>query len=167
MYAHAALRSVPVVNRIATLEEHLTPSQLALVAADIAGHRPIWQALVRHDPNQRWFERLLLTGSIEAWLIGWTPGQGTPAHDHAGSAGAFAVTEGVLTEEVFTDTSLSSVRELVHGPGMTLELTPTHIHRVSNQGVVNATSIHVYSPPDRPMRIYGPARRPIAGMLSG
>lgn len=128
--------------------------ELAGLAARVAAAPELWRPLVRHDPAERWYERLLLTDHLEVWLIGWTPGQGTPPHDHGDAAGAMAVAEGALLEEVYERATVELSRAAVHRPGAALAFPADHVHRVRNVGTVNATSVHVYSPPDRPMRIY-------------
>jgi predicted metal-dependent enzyme (double-stranded beta helix superfamily) len=58
------------------------------------GDRPeIWRHMVRHDPAQRTFHRLVTDEHVCVWLICWMPGQDTGFHDHDGSAGAVAVLE--------------------------------------------------------------------------
>ena len=128
--------------------------ELAGLAARLAAMPGLWRPLVRHHPAERWYERLLLTDHLEVWLLGWTPGQGTPPHDHGDAAGAMAVAEGALLEEVWGRATLELSRTAVHRTGASLAFPPDHVHRVRNVGAVNATSIHAYSPPDRAMRAY-------------
>ena len=128
--------------------------ELAGLAARLAASPGLWRPLVRHDPAERWYERLLLTDHLEVWLIGWTPGQGTPPHDHGDASGAMAVAEGALLEEVWERATREPSRTAVHRAGASLPFPPDHVHRVRNVGAANATSIHAYSPPDRPMRVY-------------
>lgn len=158
MFTHPALRtfSVDVPDHRGTM----SAVELAGLAARLAATPALWRSLVRHDPAERWYERLLLTDNLEIWLIGWTPGQGTPPHDHGEAAGALAVAEGSLLEEVYERTSLAPARTAVHRAGVTLAFPPDHVHRVRNVAAVNATSVHAYSPPELPMRVY---RLPAAG----
>ncbi|MGF7234630.1 MAG: cysteine dioxygenase [Frankia sp.] len=112
----------------------------------------LWRPLVRHDPNGRWYTRLMLSGVVEVWLIGWNPGQSTPVHDHGGAMGAMTVVDGILTEEGYSpDWSPTFARR--HTAGRTLGFPAHHIHRVSGAGAGPATSIHAYSPPGLPMRL--------------
>jgi len=113
-----------------------------------------WRELARHDPARRWYERVVLTDAIEVWLIGWTPGQFTPPHDHGGAHGSFAVIEGELVEDVYDGPSLARPRRVVHLSGSAVGFDAGHVHRVANEGQVNATSIHAYSPPGLPMRCH-------------
>ena len=142
---------------------------LADTARRLARQRTLWQGLVDFDPISRFYARLLADHDHEAWLLTWLPGQGTPWHDHGGSAGSFVVLQGVLTEEVAGDRSavdLDNVRR-VTGPGV--RLTPgdqrtfgtRHLHRVTNAGSDPAVSLHVYAPKLTSMTNY----RAVEGVL--
>ncbi len=80
----------------------------------------------------------------------WVPGQGTEWHDHGGSAGAFVVVRGELTERSATvsqDGPPSIVDEpRVLSDGSLRAFGTKHIHRVTNNGLEPAVSVHVYSP---------------------
>src|ERR1700723_4458802 len=72
--------------------------QLADVVRRLAANPAEWLSRVRLNPAGRWYERIHLNDSHEVWVISWLPGQATGFHDHGGSAGAFAVVWGALTE---------------------------------------------------------------------
>ena len=102
---------------------------LADTARRLARQRTLWQGLVDFDPITRYYARLLADHDHEAWLLTWLPGQGTPWHDHGGSAGSFVVLQGVLTEEVAgyrTAVDLDNVRR-VTGPGVCSARRPAHV----------------------------------------
>jgi Cysteine dioxygenase type I len=131
--------------------------RLAALAAALAGAPESWRPLVRHRPETRWYTRLVLSGSVEVWLIGWCSGQHTKAHDHGGAVGALAVAEGVVSEEVFDrDWAVAATRR--HRAGDTVGFTRDHAHRVGNRSRTPATTVHAYSPPEMPLR-YAPADR--------
>src|SRR5690242_9462994 len=56
---------------------------------------------IHADPHDRWHVRLLQDERVDVWLISWTTDQGTQMHDHGGSAGAFTVVSGELSEVVW------------------------------------------------------------------
>jgi predicted metal-dependent enzyme (double-stranded beta helix superfamily) len=122
---------------------------LAATATRLADNTHLWESLVEYDPVSRYYARLALTREHEAWLLTWVPGQGTDWHDHGGSAGAFTVVRGALTEEHAVlqgeeAAVVASTRQLSTG---TLRPFGTrHIHRVTNTGLEPAVSIHVYAP---------------------
>jgi rhodanese-related sulfurtransferase/predicted metal-dependent enzyme (double-stranded beta helix superfamily) len=154
-----------LLGRLLDADRALDAAALGELTRQIAGRPALWRPLLRHDPDHRWYERLLLTPRVEVWLIGWAPGQGTLPHDHGDAEGALTVTEGTLTEDVYLgvrpeDGEVAPSRTLERRAGSTTAFTADHVHRVSNRGAVNATSIHAYSPPGRQMRYYGtPAER--------
>jgi rhodanese-related sulfurtransferase/predicted metal-dependent enzyme (double-stranded beta helix superfamily) len=129
-------------------------AELARITSRLAARPEAWHGLVRHDPDRRWFEQVVLTDAIEVWLIGWTPGQFTAPHDHGGAQGSFTVVDGELVEDVYDSSTLAHPRRVVHLAGAAVGFGAGHVHRVANEGRVNATSIHAYSPPGLTMRRY-------------
>ena len=105
----------------------------------------LWTRHVRHDPDQRTYEQLLLDEHLEVWLISWMPGHDTGFHDHGGSAGAVKVMAGTLREERLRVGGPPSSVELEAGGTFAFEATD--IHRVTHPGGDPAVSIHAYSPP--------------------
>jgi predicted metal-dependent enzyme (double-stranded beta helix superfamily) len=84
----------------------------------------------------------------EVWLLTWLPGQGTEWHDHGGSAGAFHVFGGTLTEETVAHLDgrppRITPRELGEGAGR--RFGSHHVHRMTNRSGRPAISVHVYGP---------------------
>jgi predicted metal-dependent enzyme (double-stranded beta helix superfamily) len=132
----------------------LDPSALV---TSYAGDQALWRPLVRFDPAQRVHTRLDSGPGWEAWLLTWLPGQGTLIHDHGGSAGAFVVVDGSLTEETYGLRRLvtPSVREL--GVGRVRAFSEHHVHRVTNTGRTPTMSVHVYAPGIASMTTYAVA----------
>jgi len=146
-----------------------TPVKLAETARTLSRQRTLWQGAVDFDPITRYYSRLLSGSDHEAWLLTWLPGQGTPWHDHGGSAGSFVVLQGVLTEEVAgyrAAVDLDNVRRAT-GPGIRLATGDQrtfgvrHLHRVTNHGPDPAVSLHVYAPKLTAMTNY----REVEGLL--
>lgn len=109
---------------------------LTEIATHLADLTELWQPLVEYDPVSRYYARLAKEPDFEAWLLTWLPGQGTNWHDHGGSAGAFVVVRGTLTERHASVNPLAhpriepELRELSEG---TLRAFGTkHIHEVTN-----------------------------------
>lgn len=140
------------------------------IARALAARPNDWPFAPRFDPSHRWYGRLtnpVEGDEAEAWLLTWLPGQGTDLHGHGGSAGAFVVLAGTLTErvatrarteaEVFAATGrptrlhLSS-REFAVGQGHSFG--PHQVHEVVNAGDRPAVSLHVYGPALRTMTRY-------------
>jgi quercetin dioxygenase-like cupin family protein len=130
-------------------------TSVAALAAALAAAEHRWLPLVEYRPESRWSTLLprdaavgVLDPSLHAdlahaqvWLLSWLPGQGTDLHDHGGSAGAFAVVRGVLSERVGAREGAAELTA-----GRVRHFGPHHVHRVSNPGAEAAVSVHVYTP---------------------
>ncbi len=163
MLRHPSMASLP--------DRRLQPAETAALVADLAADTAFWASLVRHDPVTRWHARLLWTPFAEVYLLGWTADQDTRMHDHGGSVGAFAVTEGRLIEERGRARS-AVIDRCEHLTGSVVPFDARHVHNLGNVGPAPATSIHAYSPPLPFMRFYEPDaqgrlraayRRPVDG----
>src|SRR3954454_22768220 len=89
MYANRGASVTAVDTRL----DHLA------IAASYAAHPDEWPVAPRFNPVNRWYQRLAVADDHEIWLLTWLPGQATELHDHGGSAGAFHVFAGTLTED--------------------------------------------------------------------
>ncbi|HLT60815.1 MAG TPA: cysteine dioxygenase family protein [Microlunatus sp.] len=133
---------------------------LAAIALRLAAQTTLWQPQVRFDPISRHYARLAAAADFEAWLLTWLPGQGTEWHDHGGSAGAFVTLRGTLSErQAWLDgrgapTILPDTRRL--GAGSLRAFGSRHLHRVTNDEIEPAVSLHVYSPALVEMNTYRP-----------
>jgi predicted metal-dependent enzyme (double-stranded beta helix superfamily) len=135
-----------------------TPVNASQIALRLAANHSLWQGLVQYDADARYYTRLAAEPGYEAWLLSWLPGQGTEWHDHGGSAGAFVVLQGILTEERAVVRPDGPPRIEPSAQQYAYEaLRPfgsKHIHRVTNQGPRPAVSLHVYSPGLHEMNYY-------------
>jgi predicted metal-dependent enzyme (double-stranded beta helix superfamily) len=119
------------------------------IAARHAADPDCWPVAPRFDPAERWYERLAVADDHEVWLLTWLPAQGTDLHDHGGSAGAFQVFAGTITEDTVAagpddEPVRLTARELGEGAGR--RFGSRHIHRITNRSTRPAISIHVYGP---------------------
>src|SRR5215813_6895132 len=123
--------------------------QLADLVRRLAANPADWLGRVRLNPQGRWYERIHLDDTHEVWVISWLPGQGTGFHDHGGSAGAFAVVWGTLTERrVVGAVTTGPVLAKPVGAGGSRAFGPRYIHDVRNAAPsAVAVSVHAYSPP--------------------
>lgn len=118
----------------------------ARVAMEYARDRIRWAPWLRYDPHERYAALIARSATHEVWLLSWLPGQHTDVHDHDGAEGAFTVVMGTLTEHVlraehWTSHAVETGRSRVFGP--------RHTHRVGNDGLDPAVSLHVYRPERR------------------
>ncbi|WP_241255709.1 cysteine dioxygenase [Candidatus Protofrankia californiensis] len=134
--------------------ETVAPHILDELTRSLSAAAEIWTAIVRHDPVNRWYTRLVLSGSVEVWMISWCPGQYTRTHDHGGALGALTVAQGRV-REIICNQDWRPRGSRHHEQGTSVTFGRSHIHKVGNAGTEPATTIHAYSPPEVPMR-YAP-----------
>jgi predicted metal-dependent enzyme (double-stranded beta helix superfamily) len=134
-------------------EEPALTDHLA-IATHYAAAPQHWAVAPRFNPLDRWYHRLAEEADHEVWLLTWLPGQGTEIHDHGGSAGAFHVVSGSLTEDTVIEgrPPRSVARELGEGAGR--RFGTRHIHRITNRSGRPAVSVHVYGPALRTITRY-------------
>jgi len=121
----------------------LVHTDLLSVARRYAERPDDWPLAPRFNPTERWYHRLHAADDREVWLLTWLPGQATDLHDHGGSAGAFVVVSGVLTEHTVSGVRLVPTA-LPSGAGRRFDAH--HVHRLGNEGTAPAVSVHAYSP---------------------
>jgi predicted metal-dependent enzyme (double-stranded beta helix superfamily) len=126
--------------------------ELREIVAGLAADPRRWSHLVRHDPDQRLFERLIDEPEVEAWLICWMPGHDTGFHDHDLSSGAVTVVRGAVREERLRVGAEATSN--VYVPGDTFDFTASEIHRVTHSGAQATVTLHAYSPRLRRMGAY-------------
>ena len=137
-----------------------SPVPLSAIATRLAEQQELWQPLIEFDPVSRYYARLAREADFEVWLLTWVPGQGTDWHDHGGSAGAFVTLQGTLTERTAMvrpdgPPKIAPVaREL--SAGTLRQFGTKHVHRVTNNDLVPAVSLHVYAPALLEMNQYRP-----------
>jgi predicted metal-dependent enzyme (double-stranded beta helix superfamily) len=100
--------------------------------------------------------RIYRDSHFDLWLVEWRPGQATELHDHGGSAGAFVVVRGALTETVLEPADGLTDRLRVRRPGIgdVVSFCPRHIHSLRNPGGELALSVHLYRSPLTRMNYY-------------
>jgi hypothetical protein len=125
--------------------------ELRLLVAGLAADPERWSHLVRHDPEQRVFERVIDEPEVEGWLICWMPGHDTGFHDHDLSSGAVTVVAGAVHEERL---GLGTSDANTYFAGETFDFTASEIHRVTHAGTEAAVTLHAYSPRLRRLGAY-------------
>ncbi len=131
----------------------LSPAQLRAITATIAASAELWADLVVHDPDVRWYLPLHRSDACDVWLLAWERGQDTDWHDHGGSSGSFAVTEGSLLEQYRAPSGRRLSRRML-STGHAVAFGPGHVHDVAHGGAGSSISIHAYSPPLMTMTYY-------------
>jgi predicted metal-dependent enzyme (double-stranded beta helix superfamily) len=137
------------------MEMITTSTTLLAIAQRYAAQPHDWPFAARFDPVRRWYARLAEHADHEVWLLTWLPGQATDLHDHGGSAGAFVVASGTLTEQtVVRRGDAPALKATVLPAGAGRQFGAHHIHRVANTGNTPAVSVHAYGPVLRAMTRY-------------
>jgi quercetin dioxygenase-like cupin family protein len=138
---------------VSVIEDNIQFGIAALrdVVDGLAAEPAPWAHLVRHDPDQRVFERIVDEPDIEAWLICWMPGHDTGFHDHDLSSGAVTVVAGSVLEERL---GIGVTTSNVYAQGDTFDFTASEIHRVVHTGAQPTVTLHAYSPRLRRLGAY-------------
>ena len=123
----------------------LDQNELAAIGGELAANPQLWQPLVRHDPDSRFYVQLRRDHHLEVWLICWMPAQDVGLHDHDVSVGAVQVVEGTVAEERMVLGQGIETTDYAAGDGFVFDAS--RIHNVRHSGDGPATSIHLYSPP--------------------
>jgi len=108
---------------------------------------------IHADRDERWHVRLLCDDRVDVWLISWTTDQGAELHDHGGSAGAYTVVTGELSEASWDPITGQLVEQGVSA-GDAVAFGPSYVHDVRNVRTGTAVSVHAYSPPLTHMNFY-------------
>jgi hypothetical protein len=98
------------------------------------------------DPNAR-STRLIATALYDVWLITWPNGSSIGPHDHGGARSVLQIVEGELIETFSEQPGEGPSRIRVLRKGDATRGEPPYLHELENGSGLDATSLHVYSPP--------------------
>jgi predicted metal-dependent enzyme (double-stranded beta helix superfamily) len=138
---------IPALASLDDLVPHegiLSPGELEVIAAAIAGRPELWQPLAHRDTEQRRYELVYEDDRMDAWVLSWMPGQGTGFHDHYISGVGLCVAAGTVREDIMVYGGAPQERCLAAGD--TRQGGPGYIHRVDHDSGEPAVTVHVYSP---------------------
>ena len=140
-------REIDLVLHSLHLPSHrLSRHDLERVALAVASRPALYRDLIVDDEDGRWWLLLLATPSFEVRLLTWEHDQSSFWHDHGGSSGVFAVTQGTLRERSRARDHVGvETREFAAGEFGSFG--PEHVHEVEHISGHPAVSIHAYSPP--------------------
>src|SRR3954453_20116168 len=111
---------------------------LVEVACGMAAEVGRWRPRIQFRADSRWWTRLHGDNVLDVWLLTWLADQSTDLHDHGGSAAAFTVVEGSLSE-----VRLAGPRErrAVVTAGSTRTVEAGVVHDVRNPSGIPAISV--------------------------
>src|SRR4051794_10212286 len=121
----------------------LSPHELERFIHELAAESERWQHLVRHADDVRVYEQIWEDENVNAWVICWSEDQDTGFHDHDDATAVIMVIDGQVREERLRFGAAPETR--LAGPGMSLVVPATAIHRVLHAGTGPAITIHAYS----------------------
>lgn len=139
-----------------SFERPLTAPELLDFTSRLRLPRKQWREYIAFDPHRFWFQSLYESSHFEVNLIGWRSGQQSSVHDHRGTACCVLVLDGLLTNRDYRVVSGNKLYELGKfnlNPGEVLTRTGGEIHRCGNEQPygVDLVTLHLYSPPLRPL----------------
>ncbi|MGD0501729.1 MAG: FAD/NAD(P)-binding protein [Steroidobacteraceae bacterium] len=116
---------------------------------------------ITRQPDTYARRRVARTETYEVLVMTWLPGQGSGAHDHAGSVSAFKILQGTAHETRFARACDSLVDPISAGELQQGEVgldAGDVIHAVRNDGSSKEplVSVHVYAPPIPELRVFTP-----------
>jgi hypothetical protein len=132
----------------------LGSTELARLAASVAGAATDWRERLRFPHRERWYGLLHADPYVQVWLLTWQQDSSTELHDHGDSAGAFYVVEGELEE--LRVGARHRLRQRTLGMGDVGSFSAGYVHDLANRRTEPAVSVHAYSPPLSSMTFYAP-----------
>src|SRR4051794_10682378 len=130
----------------------MSGADLRALVTRLAADDSSWRHLVRHTPDQRTYEQVILNEDVGVWLICWMDDHDTGFHDHDISSGAVAVVAGLVLEERLRVGREPASR--VYKPGEVFAFRASDIPRMAHAGGGPAISLHASSPPLSRMGAY-------------
>ncbi|TPX06954.1 uncharacterized protein E0L32_011099 [Thyridium curvatum] len=116
-----------------------------------------WVRFAMGDASRGYTRNLVDEGNGKSNLLVlvWTPGKGSPIHDHGNAHCLMKILRGNLTETRFAfpqgdqEEPMTVLSERVHKENAVAYMADElGVHRVTNQGSDFAVSLHLYTPPN-------------------
>ncbi len=141
----AFIDTVPPVPR--RTSDPLALPVLVDIVRGIAERPNLWEHRIQYTSASRWWTQLIRDDNVDVWLLSWLTTQETEFHDHGGSAAAFTVVQGALSESRIGSYGAVDLSHVESSSRSVQWVAPGVIHDVSNPFPQPAVSIHAYSPP--------------------
>jgi len=143
-----------LIHELERISRPLTMAELCalalrhpLSAADI-------NAFVEFEKHSYCHRPIAMGEHFELSCLGWRPGQASPIHNHRDSACCVQVLCGTMRHIDFPNPDdLNNYRVMEVGPGRPVARNDRQIHQIVNPETAseNLVTLHLYSPPLRPM----------------
>ena len=135
-----------IIENLDVSEERLCPAELEIVALAVAKRPELFEDLIATNGKSSWWLLLHRAANFEVKVLTWDCDVASDWHDHGGSSGAIAVTQGALYERHRAADHVNVIARC-YGTGQYTSFGPDYVHDVVLQSDEPAVSIHVYSPP--------------------
>ncbi|KAJ4300178.1 hypothetical protein N0V88_002847 [Collariella sp. IMI 366227] len=155
-------------NLVQALKDALGPSSgltsddvdvdhLNQLMRDYASDTREWSKFAMGDESRAYTRNLVDEGNGKSNLLVlvWSPGKGSPIHDHGNAHCLMKILHGNLTETRYAfpegdeEKPMRVISERVHKENKVAYMADDlGVHRVSNQGSDFAVSLHLYTPPN-------------------
>jgi cysteine dioxygenase len=98
---------------------------------------------------------IYIDDNIEVVVIGWDKGQSSTIHDHPSNGCIYRILCGDMVEYRYNSKlNIESMVKLNNGDIGNI-MDNRYYHKMSNESGGRASSLHIYSPPNYKMNIYG------------
>ncbi|RYP22496.1 hypothetical protein DL767_009030 [Monosporascus sp. MG133] len=130
---------------------------LTLLMDQYASNEKEWSKYAIADDNMAYTRNLVDEGNGKANLLilVWTPGKGSPIHDHGNAHCLMKILKGEVTETRYDFPDGDRAKPMMGKSEQVYKANQTAymadelgLHRVSNQGSDYAVSLHLYTPPN-------------------
>jgi len=137
--------------------EDIDVQQLQALMEDYASSESDWSKYAFIDPSRGYTRNLVDEGNGKSNLLVlvWTPGKGSPVHDHADAHCLMKVLKGTLQETRYDfPRNAASPPQVIketayHQDQVTYMADELGLHKISNPDLENmAVSLHLYTPPN-------------------
>ncbi|KAL2133318.1 hypothetical protein VTI74DRAFT_2548 [Chaetomium olivicolor] len=131
--------------------------QLTQLMRDYESNPREWAKFAMGDESRGYTRNLVDEGNGKSNLLVlvWSPGKGSPIHDHGNAHCLMKILRGDLTETRYAfpegdeEKPMRVISEKVHKENEVAYMADElGVHRVSNQGSDFAVSLHLYTPPN-------------------
>ncbi|KAH8821970.1 cysteine dioxygenase [Xylogone sp. PMI_703] len=156
---------VNTITRTLATTSSTAPTLLRSLTSTMEGYASNpdhWLKYAHSNPNKPYTRNLVfeVPGIFNLLVLVWTPGHGSPIHDHADSHCLMKVLKGVLREQRFEMPngdrrgSLKEIADVVFEEDKVAYIADTiGLHSVSNPHPTEyAVSLHLYTPPNAAIR---------------
>lgn len=99
-------------------------------------------------------ETLLKSDKVEIFLLSWYAGSISKIHDHSHNGCYMKILEGSLEESKYKPKTLDFVEKNIYLKNNISFIDNSHYHKIHNNTIFPAFSLHIYSPPEHKVKFY-------------